>query len=86
MLRWLSLVLVLANSAAAFTELPSPKCKEPADAPSQCQASAWVRAPDMVPGEVIAGDVKIKLSGPCTDAESYTLGLRYKEKVFWKLR
>jgi hypothetical protein len=86
MLRWLSLVLVLANNAAAFTELPSPECKEPADAPSQCQASAWVRAPDMVPGEVIAGDVKIKLSGPCTDAESYTLGLRYKEKVFWKLR
>ncbi|KAG2036007.1 hypothetical protein BDR03DRAFT_961029 [Suillus americanus] len=40
----------------------------------------------MVPGEVIAGDVKIKLSGPCTGAESYTLGLRYKEKVFWKLR
>jgi hypothetical protein len=40
----------------------------------------------MVPGEVIAGDVKIKLSGPCTGAESYTLGLRYKERVFWKLR
>ncbi|KAG2036006.1 hypothetical protein BDR03DRAFT_476378 [Suillus americanus] len=40
----------------------------------------------MVPGEVIAGDVKIKLSGPCSDAESYALGLRYKEKVFWKLR
>jgi hypothetical protein len=39
----------------------------------------------MVPGEVIAGDVKIKLSGPCTGAESYTLGLRYKEKVFSRL-
>ncbi|KAG1859524.1 hypothetical protein DFJ58DRAFT_875232 [Suillus subalutaceus] len=83
MLRWLSLALVLASNVAA---LPSPQSKEPSDAPSQCQARAWVRAPDMVPGEVIAGDVKIKLSGPCTGAKSYTLGLRYKEKVFWKLR
>ncbi|KAG2092512.1 uncharacterized protein F5147DRAFT_619664 [Suillus discolor] len=56
------------------------------DVPSQCQARAWVRAPDMVPGEVIAGDVKIKLSGPCTDTKSYALGLRYKERVFWKSR
>ncbi|KAG1779474.1 hypothetical protein EV702DRAFT_1195422 [Suillus placidus] len=86
MLRWLSLALVLATNVAAFTDTPSPKPKEPSDAPSQCQARAWVRAPDMVPGEVIAGDVKIKLSGQCTDAESFTLGLRYKEKVFWKLR
>ncbi|KAG2341000.1 hypothetical protein BDR05DRAFT_1002152 [Suillus weaverae] len=86
MLRWLSLALVLATNVAAFIDTPSPKPKEPSDAPSQCQARAWVRAPDMVPGEVIAGDVKIKLSGQCTDAESFTLGLRYKEKVFWKLR
>ncbi|KAG2363433.1 hypothetical protein BDR07DRAFT_1460314 [Suillus spraguei] len=43
------------------------------------------RAPDMVPGEVITGDVKIKLSGPCIDAESYTLGLRYK-KIILELR
>ncbi|KAG1868525.1 hypothetical protein F4604DRAFT_914418 [Suillus subluteus] len=83
MLRWLSLALVLATNVVA---LPTPRSKEPSDAPSQCQARAWVRAPDMVPGEVIAGDVKIKLRGPCTGAESYTLGLRYKEKVFWKLR
>ncbi|KAG1779484.1 hypothetical protein EV702DRAFT_1088555 [Suillus placidus] len=40
----------------------------------------------MVPGEVIAGDIKIKLSRQCTDTMSFTLGLRYKEKVFWKLR
>ncbi|KAG1717470.1 hypothetical protein EDB19DRAFT_1260961 [Suillus lakei] len=86
MLHWLSLALVLATSVAASTDSPSLESKEPGDAPSQCQARAWVRAPDMVPGEVIAGDVKIKLSGPCTDAESYALGLRYKEKLFWKLR
>jgi hypothetical protein len=42
---------------------------------------AWVRAPDVVPG-----DVKVKLIGPCADVESYTLGLRYKESIFWKLR
>ncbi|KAG0708003.1 hypothetical protein DFH29DRAFT_844028 [Suillus ampliporus] len=47
---------------------------------------AWVRAPDMVPGDVIAGDVKVKLIGPCPDAESYALALRYKEKIFWKIR
>ncbi|KAG1845783.1 hypothetical protein C8R48DRAFT_779788 [Suillus tomentosus] len=84
--QWLSLVLVLATNVAAFTDSPSPRSKEPNSVPSQCQARAWVRAPDMVPGEVIAGDVKIKLSGPCTDAESYALGLRYKERIFWKLR
>jgi len=83
MLRWISLALVLVTNVAAS---PSPESKDPSNAPSQCQAHAWVRAPDMVPGEVIAGDVKIQLSGPCTGAESYTLGLRYKEKVFWKLR
>ncbi|KAG2084447.1 uncharacterized protein F5147DRAFT_797234 [Suillus discolor] len=83
MLCWLSLVLVLATNVAAFTDSPSPESN---DVPSQCQARAWVRAPDMVPGEVIAGDVKIKLSGPCTQAKSYAIGLRYKERVFWKLR
>ncbi|KAG1741429.1 uncharacterized protein EDB91DRAFT_328571 [Suillus paluster] len=86
MLRWLLLVLVLAASVVVFTN-PSLGFKKPGFAPYQCQAHAWVRAPDMVPGDVIAGDVKIKLQGPCTDAaESYTLGLRYKERVFWKLR
>ncbi|KAG1750799.1 hypothetical protein EDB19DRAFT_1904196 [Suillus lakei] len=80
MLRWLSLVLlVLATSVAAFTD-PSLESKD------QCRARAWVRAPDLVPGAVIPGDVRIKLSGPCPDAESYALGLRYKERIFWKLR
>ncbi|KAG2358487.1 hypothetical protein BDR07DRAFT_1489379 [Suillus spraguei] len=86
MLYWISLALILAINVVAFTDPPSPGSKEPSDLPSQCQAHAWVRAPDMVPGEVIAGDVKVKLSGPCNDAENYVLGLRYKEKVFWKLR
>ncbi|KAG2131368.1 hypothetical protein DEU56DRAFT_456901 [Suillus clintonianus] len=84
MLRWLSLALVLATSVVfAGTTLES---KDPSDAVSQCGARAWVRAPDMVPGDVIAGDVRIKLSGPCTKVKSYVLGLRYKEKIFWRLR
>ncbi|KAG0708001.1 hypothetical protein DFH29DRAFT_871255 [Suillus ampliporus] len=85
MLRWQSLALILAASVAAFTD-PSAESQDPSHAPYQCRAFAWVRAPDIVPGDVIAGDVKIKLSGPCPDAESYALGLRYKERIFWKLR
>ncbi|KAG2062698.1 hypothetical protein BDR04DRAFT_1112065, partial [Suillus decipiens] len=86
MLYWISLALILATNVVAFTDPPPSESKESSNLPFQCQARAWVRAPDMVPGEVIAGDVKIKLSGSCMDAESYALGLRYKEKVFWKLR
>jgi len=40
----------------------------------------------MVPSDVIAGDVKVKLIGPCANVESYVLGLRYKERILWKLR
>ncbi|KAG0708004.1 hypothetical protein DFH29DRAFT_994630 [Suillus ampliporus] len=85
MRRCISLALVLAASVVASTDT-SLESKEPSNASPQCRAHAWVRAPDMVPGDVIAGDVKIKLSGPCPDAESYALGLRYKERIFWKLR
>ncbi|KAG0708012.1 hypothetical protein DFH29DRAFT_562124 [Suillus ampliporus] len=85
MRRCISLALVLAASVVASTDA-SLESKEPSNASPQCRAHAWVRAPDMVPGDVIAGDVKIKLSGPCPDAESYALGLRYKERIFWKLR
>ncbi|KAG1717472.1 hypothetical protein EDB19DRAFT_1261096 [Suillus lakei] len=87
MLRWQSLALqvILAASILAFADT-STEPKEPSNAPYQCRASAWVRAPDMVPGDIIAGDVRIKLNGSCDDAESYVLGLRYKERIFWKLR
>jgi hypothetical protein len=84
-LCWLSLALVLAAAHATFTD-SSLQFNEPGDALQQCQGRAWVRAPDMVPGDVIAGDVKVKLIGPYTDAESYTIGLRYEERIFWKLR
>ncbi|KAG1779498.1 hypothetical protein EV702DRAFT_104275 [Suillus placidus] len=62
--------------------------RKPGYAPPRpsCQAHAWVRAPDMVPGDVIAGDARVKLDGPGTEVKSYELGLHYKEKIFWKLR
>lgn len=85
MLCWLSLALVLATARAMVLH-PSLESKEPNDVLHQCQGHAWVRAPDLTPGDVIAGDVKVKLLGPCAEAESYTIGLRYKERIFWKLR
>jgi hypothetical protein len=81
MLCWLSLALVLAAtpSHAAFAD-PSLQFNGPGDALQQCQGCAWVRAPDMVPGDIIAGDLKVKLIGPWADAEGCTLCLRYKER------
>jgi hypothetical protein len=69
-----------AATHATFTD-SSLQFNEPGDALQQCQGAL-----DMVPGDVIAGGVKVKLIGPCTDAESYTIGLRYEERIFWKLR
>ncbi|KAG2135330.1 hypothetical protein DEU56DRAFT_807644 [Suillus clintonianus] len=87
MLRWQSLALQVTLAACVLASAdPSLESKEPSDALPQCQARAWVRAPDMGPGDIIAGDVRIRLSGPCADVESYALGLRYKENIFWKLR
>ena len=85
MLRWLSLTSVLTASFATFI-VPPQEPNHAGDVLRQCHGRAWVRAPDMAPGEVIAGDVKIKLIGLCPNAESYKLGLRYKEKISWKLR
>jgi len=85
MLRWLFLTSVLTASFATFL-VPPQESNHAGDVLRQCHGRAWVRAPDMAPGEVIAGDVKIKLIGLCPNAESYKLGLRYKEKISWKLR
>ncbi|KAG2135299.1 hypothetical protein DEU56DRAFT_981165 [Suillus clintonianus] len=94
MLRWLLVVPALAAAGILVFTNPLKFRREPHNAlnappppPPQCWAQAWVRAPDMVPGDVIVGDVRIKLNGPaCADVESYGLGLRYKEMIFWKLR
>ncbi|KAH7916551.1 hypothetical protein BJ138DRAFT_995536, partial [Hygrophoropsis aurantiaca] len=52
---------------------------------ADCRVRSWVRAPDMTPGTVIQGDVKILLDEACPEVESYTLGLRFKERVFFKI-
>ncbi|KIJ63026.1 hypothetical protein HYDPIDRAFT_113541 [Hydnomerulius pinastri MD-312] len=51
-----------------------------------CRVQAWVRAPDLVPGEIIEGDARIKLDGDCPEVESYALGLRLKEASLSKTR
>jgi hypothetical protein len=55
-----------------------------AEAP--CRARAWVRAPDLEPGELVQGDVKVKLDGACDDVSSYSLGLRFAERSWVKTR
>ncbi|KAG2341008.1 hypothetical protein BDR05DRAFT_950094 [Suillus weaverae] len=88
MLRWLvCVVLALTAGVLVFTN-PLKFHRKPGYAPPRpsCQAHAWVRTPDMVPDNVIAGDARVKLDGPCTEVKSYKLGLHYKEKIFWKLR
>ena len=58
----------------------------PAIVESPCRTRAWVRAPDLVPGQVIQGDVKVKLEGACEDVLSYTLRLRFAERAWVKTR
>ncbi|KAH7916555.1 hypothetical protein BJ138DRAFT_1052409 [Hygrophoropsis aurantiaca] len=55
------------------------------DLQPDCRARSWVRAPDMIPGAVIRGDVKILLDGDCPEVESYALGLRFKERILFKI-
>jgi hypothetical protein len=51
-----------------------------------CRARAWVRAPDLGPGRVIQGDVKIKFDGSCDEVSSGSLGLRFAERSWVKTR
>ncbi|KIJ63036.1 hypothetical protein HYDPIDRAFT_41307 [Hydnomerulius pinastri MD-312] len=88
---FLSVILLLLFSSLAIhigvvnAQLAdqSPDLKHPQN---QCGVRAWVRAPDLVPGQIIEGDARIKLEGDCPEVESYSLGLRYKERVFWEIR
>ncbi|KAF9226272.1 hypothetical protein BS17DRAFT_776967 [Gyrodon lividus] len=50
-----------------------------------CRVQAWVRAPDLVPGEVIEGDARIKLEGACPKVQSYSLGFRFKERIYSRI-
>jgi hypothetical protein len=66
---------VAANDGSDTAEVEQP-----------CRARAWVRAPDLEPGRVIQGDVKVKLDGECGDVSSYTLRLRFVERSWVKTR
>ena len=51
-----------------------------------CRARAWVRAPDLDAGQVVQGDVKVKLDGACPEVLGYTLKLRFAERSWVKTR
>ncbi|KIJ63017.1 hypothetical protein HYDPIDRAFT_113523 [Hydnomerulius pinastri MD-312] len=70
-----STLLLLSFLASAISASKA----EPSEHELPCRVRAWVRAPDLVPGEIIEGDARIKLDGDCPEVESYALGLRLKE-------
>ncbi|GJJ13137.1 hypothetical protein Clacol_007387 [Clathrus columnatus] len=53
--------------------------------PDPCHIDAWVRAPDLDPGQVIPGQVRIKTNGTCDPISEYSLILRFKERAWVKL-
>ena len=55
-------------------------------ADNSCRVHAWVHAPDFEPGQVVQGDVKIKLDGACEEVLSYTLRLCFTECAWVKTR
>ncbi|KAF9226256.1 hypothetical protein BS17DRAFT_868082 [Gyrodon lividus] len=86
------LLLLLSSLAISFSvtgaeaqEAPGHN-SESSSSSTPCRVRAWVRAPDLVPGEILEGDTRIKLEGDCPSVESCSLGLRFKERIFWKIR
>ncbi|KAF8532276.1 hypothetical protein JB92DRAFT_2843998 [Gautieria morchelliformis] len=77
-----SVVALLELSTVAVAADPSTE----SDAVTPCRARAWVRAPDLEPGQVVQRDVKVKLDGVCEEVSSYTLGLRFAERAWVKTR
>ena len=75
------LLLVLRGFA---TVLAAQEDASAAGAP--CSARVWVRAPDLEPGQVVQGHVKVKLDGSCDEVSSYSLGLRFAERSWVKTR
>ncbi|KAG8216388.1 hypothetical protein J3R82DRAFT_6492 [Butyriboletus roseoflavus] len=52
---------------------------------AECNAQAWVRAPDLTPNTVVHGDARVKISAGCPAVENALLGLRFKERSFVKV-
>ncbi|KAF8840064.1 hypothetical protein BDN67DRAFT_969106 [Paxillus ammoniavirescens] len=80
-----SLAISFSTAGAEAQETPESN-PAPVSSSTPCLVRAWVRAPDLVPGEIIEGDTRIKLEGDCPSVESYSLGLRFKERLFRKIR
>ncbi|KAF8512479.1 hypothetical protein JB92DRAFT_271314 [Gautieria morchelliformis] len=74
-------VLASLSTIAATADTGDPHGTKP-----DCRVRAWVRAPDLEPGQVLQGDVKIKLDGACSDVSSYGIGLRFMERSWVKAR
>ena len=72
-----SVILGLSTIAAAL---------DAGETRHDCRARAWVRAPDLEPGEILQGDVRIKLDADCSDVSSYSIGLRFMERSWVKTR
>ncbi|EGO03425.1 hypothetical protein SERLA73DRAFT_158078 [Serpula lacrymans var. lacrymans S7.3] len=70
-----------AGTAKTSSQLIDSSTPEVAD----CRARPWVRAPDLTPGHVLQGDVKVRLDGLCPDVEKLVLGLRFKERAFLRV-
>lgn len=50
-----------------------------------CQIKAWVRAPDLVPSQVIHGEVRVRVMEECIGkVAKYELGLRFRERSAFK--
>ncbi|KAG8216420.1 hypothetical protein J3R82DRAFT_6525 [Butyriboletus roseoflavus] len=50
----------------------------------ECNAQAWVRAPDLTPNAVVQGDARVKISAEYPAIENVSLGLQFKERSFVK--
>jgi hypothetical protein len=75
------LPLVTASLGTSQPEAPN----EPLDVDADlCNVTAWVRAPDLDPGQIIQGQVRIKTNGNCDHVASYSLGLRFAERAWVK--
>jgi hypothetical protein len=75
------LLLILYGFSRAISALEDAPATE-----APCRARVWVRAPDLEPGQVVQGHVKVKLDGSCEDVSSYSLGLRFAERSWVKTR
>lgn len=73
---WLCSLFALLSTANASVVISSPDA---------CAIQAWVRAPDLDPGEIIPGQVRVKTKGSCNPILEYSVILRFKERVWAKI-